>query len=153
MRYRWPNGLLNATDASCRSQVGEAGSGRRFKFDEPNFRSGQRAGVRNGGPAVADDLRQWLDDKLADLRAEVIRLGRPIPTQTPSDAPIFDVLAAATGTSGHEFLAPFLAPEAGKKTKSLATSGKMNTIDGKARSADGFAVSALRGNKKGLVDD
>jgi len=55
--------------------------------DEKN-REGSGVVIR---PDLADDLRQWLDDRLADLRAEALRRGEPIPARLPADAPIFDV--------------------------------------------------------------
>lgn len=40
---------------------------------------------------LADDLRTWLADKLADLRAEAFREGRPVPTALPAGAPVFTI--------------------------------------------------------------
>jgi integrase len=40
---------------------------------------------------LADDLRQWLADKLARLQAEALRTGAPIPARLPADTPLFDV--------------------------------------------------------------
>jgi integrase len=40
---------------------------------------------------LANDLRQWLDDKLATLQTEALRRGEPIPARLPADALVFDV--------------------------------------------------------------
>ena len=42
---------------------------------------------------LADDLRRWLDDKLAALRADAERQGEPVLTRLPGDAPLLDVPA------------------------------------------------------------
>ncbi len=40
---------------------------------------------------LAEDLRQWLADKLARLQAEALRTGAPIPARLPADTPLFNV--------------------------------------------------------------
>jgi Phage integrase family len=40
---------------------------------------------------LAEDLRTWLADKLADLQAEALRRGEPIPARLPSKTPVFYV--------------------------------------------------------------
>jgi integrase len=40
---------------------------------------------------LADDLRRWLDDRLAALQVEARGRGGPIPARLPADAPVFTV--------------------------------------------------------------
>ena len=40
---------------------------------------------------LAEDLKHWLADKLADLQAEARHRGEPIPAGLPADTPIFNV--------------------------------------------------------------
>jgi integrase len=40
---------------------------------------------------LADDLRQWLADKLAKMQAEARDKGEPIPARLPADTPVFNV--------------------------------------------------------------
>ena len=50
----------------------------------------------NGVPIradLADDLRAWLADKLADARKPAMRNGEPIPAGLPGDTPLFTVPA------------------------------------------------------------
>jgi integrase len=42
---------------------------------------------------LADDLRAWLADRLAALRADALRRGGPVPSRLPADTPVFDVPA------------------------------------------------------------
>lgn len=42
---------------------------------------------------LADDLRRWLDERLAALQADAHRRGEPIPARLPADAKLFDVPA------------------------------------------------------------
>jgi integrase len=55
--------------------------------DEKN-REGNTVPIRDD---LADDLRQWLADKLAYLQAEALRTGAPIPARLPPDTPVFRV--------------------------------------------------------------
>jgi hypothetical protein len=55
--------------------------------DEKN-REGNAVSIRDD---LAEDLRQWLADKLARLQAEALRTGAPIPARLPADTPIFEV--------------------------------------------------------------
>ena len=40
---------------------------------------------------LAEDLKEWLDDKLARLQATAIRLGDPVPARLRGNTPLFDV--------------------------------------------------------------
>jgi integrase len=42
---------------------------------------------------LAEDLRTWLADRLAELQAEARRRGKPIPARLPPDSPVFNVPA------------------------------------------------------------
>jgi integrase len=58
--------------------------------DEKN-REGSHIPLRDD---LADDLRQWLDDKLERLREECRATGEPIPVRLPPDTPVFQIPAA-----------------------------------------------------------
>ena len=55
--------------------------------DEKN-REGNGVVIR---PDVAEDIRAWLADKLADRQTEARRRGEPIPARLPSESPLFAV--------------------------------------------------------------
>ena len=57
--------------------------------DEKN-RQGSDIPLRND---LANELREWLDAKLAALQDEATRLGEPIPERLPPSTPIFNVRA------------------------------------------------------------
>ncbi len=40
---------------------------------------------------LADDIRAWLADKLADARKAALRSGEPVPARLPADTPLFTV--------------------------------------------------------------
>ena len=55
--------------------------------DEKN-RQGSTIPLRDD---LAAELRDWLADKLADVRREALRRGEPVPSFLASDSPLFDV--------------------------------------------------------------
>jgi len=55
--------------------------------DEKN-REGNAVPIRED---LAEDLRQWLADKLACLQADAVRVGAPIPARLPPSTPVFNV--------------------------------------------------------------
>jgi integrase len=55
--------------------------------DEKN-REGNALPIRDD---LADDLRQWLSDKLKRMQADARQAGEPIPLRPPADTPVFTV--------------------------------------------------------------
>jgi integrase len=58
---------------------------------------------------LAEDLKQWLADKLAALRTEALRRGEPIPATLPADTPVFDVPSGLVRIFDRDLLAAGIA--------------------------------------------
>ena len=62
-------------------------------LDAADEKAGRGAEIPLRGD-LAEDVREWLADRLEKLRAEARAEGRPVPAMLPADLPVFDVPAA-----------------------------------------------------------
>ena len=102
---------------------------------------------------LANDLRSWLDDKLAVVRTGAHRKGQPVPDRLPLDEPIFDVPQKLVKILNRDLIAAGIAKrdERGRTIDVHALRHSFGTLLSKGGVAPRTAQAAMRHGKIDLT--